>query len=307
MVFGKQKKRPVSAPLSLISYLFLLIFPLAATAAEVDGIAAQVGSEVILRSEVVDELRRGRMDMSQFDRMREDLIDKRLILAAAAESKMTIQEWVVENRIREIVKRSFDGDRNKLMDILAKQKVSYPEWRQRMKDDMVVGAMRWQVVDKNVSASPAELRAEYAAHPERYQSAASVTVSVILLKPEDAAKREEVTNALKTGDFAEVARRYSADSRAAKGGVWKDVDPNASFRPEVCEAIAKMAKGSTSDWIELDGWSFLIRKDGETDASRLSFADAYDRIDAAVREEKAKKLYLDWMARLRAATFIKRF
>ena len=110
-----------------------------------------------------------------------------------------MQDWVVENRIHDIISRAFNGDRNKLMEALAKDKVSYPEWRQRIKDDMVVNAMRWQIVDKNIQASPAAMRDEYAAHPERYIAERRVTVSAILLKPGDAEKSDEIDEALKNG------------------------------------------------------------------------------------------------------------
>ena len=276
-----------------------------AKAVEVDGIAARVGSQTILKSEVYEEMRRQHTDQFAYARVRDEMVDRRLILKAAQDAKVSMQDWVVENRIRDIVRRSFDGDRNKLMDALSKQRVSYPEWRQRMKDDMIVGGMRWQMVDKNVDTTPSDMRAEYEGHPERYGAGGRVTVAVILLKPDDADKRVIVSEAIKTKSFAEVAKAYSADSHASEGGVWKDVDPAECFRPEVCDAIRAMPLDTVSEWIDIDGWSFLIRKDAETVAKRLSFSEAYDKIEANVREEKAKHLYLDWVKRLRAASYIK--
>ena len=283
----------------------LLLSTSAAFAVEVDGIAAQVGSQTILRSDVYEEMRRNKMDQSQYARARDEMIDRKLILKAAADSKMTMQDWVVENRIREIVQRSFNGDRNKLMDLLAAQKVSYPEWRQRMVDDMIVGAMRWQMVDKNVDATPGDMREEFKNHPERYSVGGKVSVSVVLLRPSDSDKRDEVMSLIKTNSFAEVAKRYSAESHAAEGGLWKDIDPAECFRPEVCEVIAKMPLLTISSWVELDGWSYLIRKESETPSKPLSFAEAYDKIDANVREDKAKQIYQDWVKRLRSESYIK--
>ena len=279
----------------------------AAIAVEIDGIAAKVDSAVILRSEVVNELRRMGADATRFTEVRNEMIDRQLILKAAAASKLTMQDWVVENRVREIIARMFGGDRNRLMETLARQKISYTEWRERMREDLIVSAMRWQVVDKNVTASPAEMKEEYASHPERYALDRKVTVSVILLKPEDAAKKAEVDAALKNEPFADVARRYSADVNASKGGVWKDVNPEESFRSEVCAEIEKMPKGTISKWIDLDGWSFLLRKDDETEPRPRTFAEAYDDIEANVKEARARKIYEDWLERLRADAYIKVF
>ena len=150
---------------------------LAAGAVEVDGIAARVGTETILKSDVAMEMQRLRAPASSYDEVRAEMIDRKLILRAASEAKMTMQDWIVENRIRDIVDRAFGGDRNKLMESLAKQKVSYPEWHARMREDMIIQAMRWNVVDKNATASPAAMREEFNAHPEKYSTPPKVTVS----------------------------------------------------------------------------------------------------------------------------------
>ena len=278
----------------------------AAFADEIDGVAARVGSSVILKSDVLTEMRRVGAGSDRYDEIREEMIERELILRAAIESKLQMQEWVVENRLREIVDRAFGGDRNKLMEALAKDKVAYPEWRQRIKDDMLVAAMRWQVVDKNIQATPAAMREEYAAHPERYIADRRVTVSAILLGPGDAAKYEEIDAALKDGaSFADLAKKYSVDAKAGEGGQWKDVKPEEVFRPEICDEIAKMPKGTMSKWIELDGWKFLLRKDNETGGDTMSFADAYDAVAANVKDAEAKRLYEDWVNRLKRASYIK--
>ena len=285
-----------------------LLVALSAFAVEIDGIAARVGSAVILKSDVLGEMRRAGAGADRFDEVCGQMIDRELILRAAEEAKLQMQEWVVENRIRDVVQRAFGGDRNKLVEVLAKDKMSFPEWRQRLKDDMVVAAMRWQVVDKNVRATPAAMRDDYAAHPERYVADRRVTVSAILLMPGDAAKSTEIDEALGGGTpFAELAKKHSADARAKEGGQWKDVKPEEVFRPEICAELAKMKKGETSGWIELDGWKFLLRKDDETGGAAMPFAEAYDAVEANVKEAEAKRLYDDWIKRLRRASYIKTY
>lgn len=274
-------------------------------AVEVDGIAAQVGKETILKSEVYQEINRLRLPLSAYPDIRNEMVDRKLILKAAREAKMTMQEWVVESRIREIIEKAFDGDRNKLMETLGQQKISFPEWRQRIKDDMIVSAMRWSVVDKNAVARPSEMMKVYKANPERYSLPGKATVSVILLKPSDADKRDEVSAALATKDFAEVAREYSVDSHAADGGVWADINPQDVFKPAICEELSAMPKHTVSRWIEIDGWNFLLRKDAEEQGEKLTFEQAYDKIEADVKEAESKASYTAWLERLRAETYIK--
>lgn len=278
-----------------------------ARAVEVDGVAAKVDSAVILKSDVRAELARAGLPAERYSDVLAEMIERKLVLKAAKEAKLTMQDWVVENRVREITARAFDGDRNRLTEMLAKQKTTYDEWRQRIADDMVVSAMRWQTIDKNSNASPAAMREEFARHPERYRAGGTATISVILLKPEDAGKRDEVAEALRHQSFADVARRYSAGSHAADGGVWKDVVPEEVFRPEVCRELADMPKGTLSHWLDLDGWSFLLRKDEETESRQKTFAEAYGEIEANVREDLAAKRYSEWIERLKAGAYIKVF
>lgn len=268
-----------------------------ATAVEVDGIAATVGTESILRSDVMGELARmGATDGQMYGEVLNRMIDRKLILKAARESKMTMQEWVVENRIREIIKMSFGGDRNKLIETLGRQKLSYPEWYARTKEDMIVGAMRWQVVDKNVTAAPGAMRREYAENQSRYVKEHKVSVSVILLKPEEHERRVEILAELKGKTFEELG-----------GKKYENVKAEELFKPEICAEIAKLRKGELSHWVELDGWSFLLRKDDEVVGARLSFEEAYDAVEAAVKEQEARRLYEAWTKRLREATYIKVF
>lgn len=289
------------------TFLLIATLVLSASAVEIDGIAARVGSDTILKSDIEQEMLRRRAPESAYNDIRNELIDRKLILKAATASKMTMQEWVIENRLREIIDRAFEGDRNKLMETLSQQKVSYPEWRQRMKEDMIVAAMRWNVVDKYVVARPSDLLKAYNEHPERYSTNGKVTMSVILLKPEDATLRDEISELLSTTDFSDIARKYSADVRAADGGVWQDIVPEEVFRPEICEEISKMPKSTMSRWIELDGWSFLLRKDAETLGERIPFETAYDKISSDVKEAESKAAYAAWIERLRSETYIKVF
>ena len=283
----------------------VLFCTVAAKAVEVDGIAATVGNETILKNDIYNELRRAGLDESHYNEMRTTLIDRKLILKAASESKMTLQEWVVDNRIREIIDDAFGGDRNKLIAMLGQQKIPYTEWRKKIRDDMVVSAMRWNTVDKYTNASPSEMKAEYAAHPERYAQGAKTTVAVILLRPADIDKKDMISELLQTREFGDIAKDYSADPRAADGGLWKDVVATEVFRPEIAEEISKMPKGTISDWIDLDGWSFLIKKINDTSEKTRSFAEAYNDIEANVRDANARKAYNEWIERLRSETYIK--
>ena len=282
------------------------VMMVAANAVEVDGVAATVGNVTILRSDVHEEMmRRGISDESRYVEFRNRLVERELILKAATKAKLTMQDWVVEDRIRAIVDDSFGGDRIKLEAMLVERKISEVDWRRKIKEDMVVAAMRWTIVDKFVTASPSEMREEYEKNSSRYSAGDKVSVSVILLSPENAAKKTEITNLLKKEDFSSLAKKYSADKRAKEGGAYKDIVAEDEFSEVVCKEIAKTPKGAISQWIEIGGWNFLLRKDDEKSSAKRAFVDAYADIEANVKETKSKRLYDEWIERLKAETYIK--
>ena len=102
----------------------------------------------------------------------------------------------------------------------------------------------------------------------------------------------------------------SARDAAGYGDFRRHLEENAYgfvFAPELCKEIASLPKGTFSRWIEIDGWSFLVRKDGESAGVAQTFEEAYDAIAESVKEEASKKAYHAWIERLRAETYIKVF
>ena len=300
-----------------------------AFAATLDGLAAKVNDTVITIGDVMTEIQRsprlrGHFAASKpqdaaklYSETLEMLIDRKLILRAAADKKLEMQEWLVDNRVREIVKDGFGGDMNKLNETLAQSKIPLSDWRNSIRDDMIVQAMRYQIIEKNLQATPAAMRKEYNEHRDRYATESKTTVRVILLrppKPDDkdtpsvSTRGEELVARLEKGeDFADLARRYSADSHAKDGGEWKDVKPEDAFRPEIASTIAKLKVGEFSPLVNLDGWGFIVRKDAETVGRQLSFSEAYDAIATNVKNDTAKAEYDAWMNRLRAQAFVKKY
>jgi len=297
-------------------------------ASVIDGIAAKINNDVITISDVMAEIRRdpelrtmGRtlQDETTFRRLYRDtveaMVDRRLVLKAAVDAKMELQDWVVDNRVREIVKEGFDGDINKLYVALADSHIPFEEWRRTIREDLIVQAMHYQTVEKNVIASPGAMRAEYAVHPERYGAGGTVTVSVILLRPTAEgdtntppveARANALIKRIDGGEpFAAVAKAESADSHAKDGGVWKDVKPEEVFRPEIVKVLKGLKPGERSGAINIEGWGFIVRKDSEAATRSRTFLEAYDDIERNVRREQSRKLHVAWMQRLRAEAFVK--
>lgn len=309
-----------------ISLVLFVALAMPAFAAKLDGVAARVDSSIITVGDVMAELRRhpdardlnasgNETEMQALYRAAlNTLIERRLILKSAAAKKMEIPEWVIDNQIREIVHDMFGGDMNKLEEELARSKIPMTEYRGTIKEDVIIRGMRQQMVEQYVSASPSAMQKEYREHPERYRLEPKATVRVILLKPPSAGdglpsvktRGTQILEEIAAGkSFSDLAVMYSADSHAKDGGLWKDVNPEEAFRPEIAAEIAKLKVGMVSEMIDLDGWGFIVKKESEVAAKEMSFADAYDKIAWNVRNAAAKKAYDEWISRLKEDSFIK--
>ena len=308
-----------------LSFIVSIAFAATAFAARLDGVAARVDSSIITVGDVMAELRRNpdaqansSGDESEMQALYkaalDTLIDRRLILKSAAAKKLEIPEWVIDNQIREIVHDMFGGDMNRLEEELARGKIPMTEYRGTIKEDIIVRGMRQQMVEQYVTASPAAMQKEYRDHPERYKVEPKATVRVILLKPPTAGdgtasvktRGTQILEEIASGkSFSDLAVMYSADSHAKDGGLWKDVNPDKAFRPEIAAEIAKLKVGMVSDMIDLDGWGFIVKKESAVDSKEMTFAEAYDKISWNVRRAAAKKAYDEWIARLKEDAFIK--
>ena len=291
-----------------------------------DGVAAYVNTEMITIGDVMSEVRRSPWADTAPElrekRLRElytatlnALIDRKLILAAAQKSKMELQSWAVDNRIREIVANNFDGNQIKLHNLLADRKIAFEEWKSNIEEDLMITAMRFQQVEKRVAPTPSDVRAEYEANKGRYQTETATAVSMIILDPPEQAGDEtvearaaKIAEALKAGtSFASLAKTYSKDAKASEGGSWGKVNPEDVFRKEIVEALAKLKPGETSPVAVLDGYGYIVRKDEQQDARALTFEEAAPYVESHLRMRQAEKIYKDWTDRLRAEAYIKVF
>jgi parvulin-like peptidyl-prolyl isomerase len=291
----------------------------------IDGVAAYVNSDMITVADVMTEVRRSpyaedRSSLTSeklyklYTETLNALINRKLIIAAAKKGKLELQPWAVDNRIREIIEKNFGNDRTKLNQLLADKKISYEEWRNTIEEDLLVSAMRYQNVEKKIAPTPLEVRAEYDANRTRYQTETATAVSMIILDPpatnEDSVvvRAGKIKMALDAGEsFASLAKKYSKDAKAEKGGSWGKVNPDDVFRPEIAEVVNKLTPGEVSEVIILDGYGYIVRKDEQQDARILTFEEAVPYVESRLKMKMAEKLYKEWVDRLRAEAYIKIF
>src|SRR5438094_7716675 len=161
----------------------------------VDGVAAVVNGEVVTYSQVRGLVApREKLLRAQFNgeelikKIKEvrsaalqDLIDRQLIIQSFKKENFQIPDHFVEERIHEILKQDFGGDRNTFVKTLEAQNFTMGEFKKMETEKIIVQAMRSKNVKLNLIASPAKVDEYYKAHREEFTSKEQVKLRLIMI------------------------------------------------------------------------------------------------------------------------------
>jgi peptidyl-prolyl cis-trans isomerase SurA len=287
-----------------------------------DGVAAHVNSDVVTIGDVLISLgptqnrlgsmyRGGELKKKLADAYAEiltSLIDRHLILQSYEKKGLQIPEWIVDRRVREVVRDQFQDDYAGLMGALAEEKITLDEWRQKIRDQIILSSMRGAQVNQHITISPKAMREFYDNNRAKFVEPAEIKLRMIVLDAKTGRDRaNEILKGLKKGDeFAVFAKEHSVGSHAAKGGDWGWVKPGI-LRRELAEVANKLAVGNLSGAVEVADSLYIIKVDDKRGGGKETFEDAQKTIEMELRREEAEKLYEAWLARLRKVAYIKIF
>jgi len=295
----------------------------------VDGIAAVVNGEVITYSQVRElSAPRAKLLRSQFTgkdlekkliELRElalkDLIDRRLVIQAFKKESYQIPDHIVDERVHQIIRESFGGDRNTFIKTLEAQNYTLGEFKEKELERIMVQAMRSHNIKTNTIVSPTKIEDYYRKHHEEFTSKEQIKVRMIMIPgqkdtasaPAQKALAEEVLGKLAGGaEFDRTAQVYSEDSTRDNGGDWGWIERNTLAAP--LEKFAfNMPVGRISNIIDYAGNYYIIKVEDKRGGTTRSLAEAREDIEKRLIQEEAQGIQERWIAGLRAKAYIKTF
>ncbi len=292
-----------------------------------DGYAAVVNDRVITVGDVLrmvqpadrraamslrDERLRESLDQNYKDGL-QALIDRELILAEARRRELDLQDPMVDGQVNQIIRERFDDNRTAFLAALASDGVSYPEYREQIRDDLRVMLLRRQEVGDRVLVSPAVVRAAYDAAIDKYREPEQVHVRLLVIRrgatePEAAAKLELARTVRKRIDkgepFATVARELSEGPKAAAGGDLGWVKPS-DLRKELAAVIASLKPGQTGPVVDVGDEYHIVHLEARREASVKALTDVGPEIERELSRAEAEKRTEDWMSSLRTRHYVR--
>jgi len=295
----------------------------------VDGIAAVVNGDIITFSQVRglvaprEKLLRtqfsGEALIKKIKEAREaalkDLIDRQLVIQAFKKENFQIPDHFIDERVHEIIRENFGGDRNTFIKTLEAQNYSLGEFKKAETERMIVQAMRSKNVRRDMIASPAKIEEYYKAHREEFTAKEQIKLRLIMIPahandgnaPAQKAMAEEILGKLSNGaEFDRMAQIYSEDSSRDLGGDWGWIERKTLAGP--LEKVAfKLAVGKVSNIIEFSGNYYILKVEDKRGGNTPSLAQVRDQIEKKLLQEEAQDLQERWIASLRSKAYIKTF
>jgi peptidyl-prolyl cis-trans isomerase SurA len=326
--------RPIFIGLIAISLLNFSPISRAAYAAApepevVDGVAAVVNGDVITFSQVRGLVGpREKVLRSQFngeelikavktarEAALQDLIDRQLIIQAFKKENYQIPDHFIEERMHDIVRTDFGGDRNTFIKTLEAQNYTMGEFKKMESEKMIVQAMRSRNVRISSIASPVKVEEYYKTHRDEFTAKEKIKLRLIMIPShasdgEAAAQRamaEEIFTKLVNGaEFERMAQLYSEDSTRENGGDWGWVDRKTLAGP-LEKAAFSLGTGKVSNIIAFSGNYYILKVEEKNGGETKSLADARADIEKKLIHDEAQKLQEKWLASLRSKAYIKTF
>lgn len=252
-----------------------------------------------------------------------DLIERELVLCDFEVKGFSIKEDQVEDEINRRILMQYAGNRSEFLDNLRKSGMNYTEYRESVRKEITVSAMRGMRYERGIPPTPDEIREEYKETSSEYRDIMKdrITYSKIfipamdpddpLMTPEDRYKlavrlKEELENGKL--EFADAARRYSRDAHAKDGGRWPSLLRN-ELAVEFANVVFAAQPGQLVGPL-LDPAGFTLVK---VHSKKLAAAPSLDtpevkqKVDDAVRRKKSERRYRQWVDRLRDKAVIRVF
>lgn len=295
----------------------------------IDGIAAIVNGEVITYSQVRGlSAPRERLLRTQFkgeelekelraarEAALQDLIDRQLIVQSFQKEKYELPDYFVEQRVQEIIRDEFGGDRATFIKTLQAQNYSLSEFKKLEKEKIIVAAMRGKNVKPVTTISPTKVNEYYAKHKAEFTAKEQVKLRLIMIPTRAAegnsaaqkAIAEEILGKLADGaPFDRMAQMYSEDATRDSGGDWGWIE-RKTLAPQLEKVAFNLPAGRVSHVIELGPNYYILKVEEKRGGQTPSLAKIRPEIEKKLMQEETQRQQEIWLAGLREKAYIRKF
>jgi peptidyl-prolyl cis-trans isomerase SurA len=291
-----------------------------------EGIAAQVGNEIVLISEVNQmaapvekRMRKAGVPESEIEKMRADVLDRlietRLISEVVRRNELSASDQEVDRAVEGIA-HDTGLSVQELEASVASHGLTIEEYRAKIRDEIERSKAINSAVRQRVRVEPEEVKALYA---ERFgsqpQGGEEVHLRHLLVAFGTAHQRdrftacaavEEAAARISSGEasFEEMAREISDANRERGGDLgWIHVEALAGWMERV---VRPLEPGQLGEIVETRFGCNLLQLVERRDFEPVSFEQARPALENRIFRKKMEEEYSAWVDTLREQTYIER-
>ncbi|HEY5281952.1 MAG TPA: peptidylprolyl isomerase [Polyangia bacterium] len=306
--------------------LIVSVWPTVVHARVVEKIAALVGDDLILQSEVEDRAtplladiasitnpseREARANAIRREAL-ERLIDDQLLAQQATELKLTVSNDEIDRAIGQI-KHDYGLNDTQLADELRKQGLGMAAYRLNTKREILKYRVLNIAVGSKINVGDSEVQSYY----DRHMKSSNVQVRashIFITIPEDAdnatvLEREKLAKALlvraQNGeDFAKLAREYSEDAGTrTEGGDLGFIGRDILAKP-MEELVFSMHVGDVKGPVRADKGFHVIKLVDKRAKDAKPFAEVQDDIRLRLRQREMERQTKTYLGELRKKVLV---
>lgn len=292
----------------------------------VNGIKAVVHDAVVTKQEVElytsqaeEVLRRQSKSREEYERKliealnenMEERVKRQLILHDFKSGGYNLPEAIISEAVEDEIRTRWGG-RDKLVKSLQAQGMTYANFRQQTRENIIMRALRSKNIAQEIIVSPHRIETFYLANKDKFQVEDQVKLRMIVLnKPADSEAAtvrklaEEIRAKVKGGAaFSEMAGVYSQGRNP--GGDWGWVEKSV-LRKELADLAFSLKVGEVSEARELENAIYLMFIEDKRPAHTKALSEVRMQVEDILLQAERARLEKQWIDRLKKKTFVRYF
>lgn len=252
---------------------------------KIEAVVAIVGKHAVFKSSIDAQLQlfllqRGMTSvpkdtlMSLRRKILQQEIDQKVLLAKADQDSISVSEAEVEDRIEQQIRlyiNQFGSEaavEQQFGRPISELRIA-PELRERARESLIIDRVRYANVPQLQSVPREDVVEFFSIYRDSLPEVSGqveIASIVMLVKPQKDQRERSLAftkgliDSIRRGsDFGELAKRYSQDATAARGGDFGDFFPRGTFVAAFEEAAFKLQQGEVSDIVETERGFHIIK------------------------------------------------
>lgn len=291
-------------------------------AREADDVVITVEGEDITHGDIMQGVQMSMMQMSRqvppqqlqqmagqiYQNVSDTMVANILLTQAAETSGLAVTDEEVNAEIEKIRANLPEG--RTLEDMLAENEVDVDEWKENMREQMLVRKLVEEKTADAPEATAAEVAAFYEENADSFKVPETVSASHILIsfdeedtpeiKAEKRAELESIQQELATGaSFEELATEHSDCPSSAEGGALGTFT-RGQMVPEFEEAAFALEPGRLSQIVETEFGYHIIKVTDHQKAGVRSLAEVKDQLQQYITNQNRQEALMAYIEELKA-------